>query len=730
MPKQKQQPSSSAVSSEAVKAEIPGLEPVESPDPRIDVVAFRASDEGKKLAGWALDEFNRCKTAKLPKQRQWYINLAMTFGQQWLQVATGANAQMNGKLQPSPAPRHLRRKTVNRLRSYVRTEVSKFLSTLPNVVAVPSTAEDEDVRSAYAAEQTWMSYSETKKFRKQYSAAIWWAVLTGTGFIKTWWDQSRKVNMPGGGEDYGDIEFRKVTPFHMFVPELREADIEDQPYVIEARVRPLAWVRQFYSEQLKDVDLSASTNSANTIMDEAYLGLQKSNNNLDSVVVYEFWVKPGTTKLLPKGGFFVMVEDTLVDYYEGLPYTHGEYPYTKVEHLFNDTFWADSPLIDLIPLQKEYNEVRTDIGVAARRMGNPQLLAAKNSIVPGKMTNEPGAIIEYRPGLPAPSPMPLSQLPQYVLEQQDRILTDFEDISGQHDISKGSAPAGITAGTALQYLGERDDNYLTPQYQGIEEAVERVAKQTLMLFQQFVDMKRKIKIIGLDGAYDTLLLSGADIENGTDVRVEPGTAIGQSQAAKQAQVMDFVSLGIIDGPTALKMLEIGGPQKVLDIVNAAERKAQRENMKMKALKEHPEQIQEAHSEFMDQAVQQLGPIPMDPAGLQEYIAVLQEVQQNLPPVVAVDDFDLHEVHIEVHNRYRMGQEYETLPDEVKDEFEKHVAWHQQMGGAIMEQQLMSQMPPELAEQDAADEAAAGAPEGDPGSMPPAPQGPPPGAPPM
>ena len=267
---------SSAVSSETPKDEIPGLEPTEAPDPRIDVVAYRESDEGKALVAWADSEFNRCKSAKLPKQRQWYVNMAMVFGQQWLQVMTGSNATVNGKLQPSPAPRHIRRKTINRLRSFVRTETSKFLSTMPNVVAVPSTAEDEDVRSAYAGEQTWTSYSETKKFRRQYSAAIWWAVLTGNGFIKTWWDQSQKVVMPDGGEDYGDIEFRKVTPFHIYVPELREHEIDDQPYVIEARVRPLAWVKQFYSEQLKGVDLSASTNASNTIMDEAYLGITKS----------------------------------------------------------------------------------------------------------------------------------------------------------------------------------------------------------------------------------------------------------------------------------------------------------------------------------------------------------------------------------------------------------------------------------------------------------------------
>lgn len=714
--------SSAASSTEAVKESILGLEPAESPDPRIDVVAFRETDDGKALAAWADSEFNRCKTAKLPKQRQWYINMAMVFGQQWLQVMTGTNSNVNGKLQPSQAPRHVRRKTINRLRSFVRTETSKFLSTLPNVVAVPSTAEDEDVRAAYAGEQAWMSYAETKKFRRQYSAAIWWAVITGNGFIKTWWDQSREVKMPDGGVDYGDIEFRKVTPFHIYVPETREREIDDQPYVIEARVRPLSWVKQFYSEQLKDVKLSGTTNASNTIMDEAYLGITKSSSNLDSVVVYEFWVKPGTTNLLPKGGFFVMVEDILVDYYEGLPYTHGEYPYTKFEHLFNDTFWADSPLVDLIQLQKEYNEIRTDIGVAARRMGNPQMIAAQNSIVPGKMTNEPGAIILYRPGLPAPGPAPLAQLPQYVLDQQDRILQDFEDVSGQHDVSKGQAPAGVTAGTALQYLGERDDNYLTPQYQGIEDGVERVARQTLLLFQQFVDIKRKIKVVGLDGAFDTLLLSGADIQNGTDVRVEPGTAIGQSQAAKQAQVFDLVSLGIIPPEQALKMLEIGGPQKILDIINAAERKAQRENTKMKSLKDNPGEIETFNQEYLEKALMEVGPEMLAQGIPPEQI--IRMAEEALPPVVAVDDFDIHEVHIETHNRFRMSQEYETLPDEVKEQFEKHVAWHQQMGGQLMQQQLMAQMPPEVAEADAADAEAAGDPSG---SMAP-PQGPPPGAP--
>lgn len=664
----------------------------------VDVKKYRDSKDGKELLGWAQSEFNRCKGARLKKQRQWYLNLAYTFGQQWLQVATGvSDSNIRGRIQTQQAPRWQRRKTVNRIRVFVRTETSKFLSTLPNIVAVPATAEDQDVRAAYAAEQTWTSYAMTKKFRKQYSAAVWWSVLTGNGFIKTWWDTSKKVEMPDGGVDEGDIAFRKITPFNIYVPESRESDIEDQPYVIEAHVRPLSWVKQFYAEELKGQKLSATTSGTNTIMDEGYLGLQNAKTTMDSVVVHEFWVKPGATNLLPNGGYFVMVEDIIVSFQEGFPYDHDEYPYTKLEHLFNDTFWADSPIVDLIPLQKEYNEIRTDIGIAARRMGNPQLLAAKNSIVASKMTNEPGAIIEYRPGLPPPGPAPLANLPQYVVDQQDRILMDFDDVSGQHEVSKGQAPAGVTAGTALTYLGERDDNFLTPQYQGIEDGVERIARQTLLLFQQYVDMPRKIKVIGLDSAFDTLLLQGSDIKGGTDVRVEPGSAVGQSQAAKQAQVMDLVSLQIIGPDQALKMLELGGPQKVLDIMNAAERKAQRENMKMKALKDDLGTIQAHNDEFMAQAAQMLTPEdmidemgqPIDPA------TIVQAVKDSLPPVVNVDDFDIHEVHIETHNRFRMSQEYETLPEEVKEQFEKHVAWHQQMGGQQMSQMLMAQAPPDM-----------------------------------
>jgi hypothetical protein len=223
----------------------------------------------------------------------------------------------------------------------------------------------------------------------------------------------------------------------------------------------------------------------------------------------------------------------------------------------------------LNPLQREFNTLRSQISDAGNRMAKPQLVAQKGSIVPSKVTNEPGLVIEYKAGFAAPQPLQLSPLPQDYVEQQDRVLRDMEDIGGQHDVSRGNAPAGVTAGTAIAFLQEADNAFRTPQYQNIEDGYSRIAQQTIENFVQFVDLKRKIKTIGADGAFDTMLLSGADLRNGTDIRIQRGSSVGTSKAAQDARIMDMFGMGLIDQPLALRLLEVGGAQKILDILQVA-----------------------------------------------------------------------------------------------------------------------------------------------------------------
>lgn len=678
----------SAVSS-TPSASIPSSsDPIRLPEQGIDLEKLRRSRDAEKIVGWVNEQYTRSKSARQVKQLQWYTNLAFFFGKQYVeQVRSSAPEGFRDRLTIPKTPYYKRKKTINRIRAFVRAEHSKFMSSVPNAVVVPSTAEDQDIRAAYAAEQAWRSISEAQRLRQQYSKAAWWNILTGVGFIKTHWDQTCIDKSSG---EYGGIRYDNVSPFNLFIPDLREQDIEDQPWVQYATIRPLEWCYTFYAKELNGRTLKPSVSSGNSIVDEGHLNISSGAATPDSCIVYETWVKPGADKRWPDGAVIISIDNILIQFYEGMPYSHGQTPFTKFEHIQNSTFYADSPLVDLIELQKEYNELRTDISEAGRRMGRPQLLVQRGSLSAQRLTNEAGLIVEYKAGTPAPQPLALPPLPQYLVDQQDRVLTDFEDLSGQHEVSKGNAPPGVTAGTAIAYLQEKDDQYLTSQYQSVEDGYGKIASHTIGLFVQYVDLPRQIKTVGADGAFDTMLLKGADLKNSTDVRIEQGSSIGTSKAANDARVMDMFAMGIIDQPTALRLIEIGGSQKILDIINVAEQKAIRENTKMKMLT--IEKLTE-HNEAWAFQQEMLMAEGLDPALLAEAQVTIPDMLEGAgpglppaPPVIGVDDFDVHEIHIEVHNKFRMGQEYELLPDEVKAQFALHVELHEQMR---MQQSMMA-----------------------------------------
>jgi len=651
---------------------------IKLPEDGLNIEKYRESEEAVKLVAWVQSEWTKAKTARSQKQLQWFHNMSMFYGHHWVEQTRGNFPEdYRDKLFTPRKPYYHQRKTINRIRSYVRWEMSKMLSSFPTAQAIPASSEDQDQRAAFAAEQAWTSISDSKKLRQHMSRAVWWTIVTGNGFLKTHWDPYCVDKVSG---EYGDIKYGHVTPFHLFVPDVREQDIEDQPFVINAYTKPVAWAQHYFAKELGDIKLAPSTSAANQILDEAYLNLGNSKAP-DSVIVYETWVKPGATKLLPQGGVIISVDDVLISVHrDGFPYGHGMYPFTKFEHIPTATFYADSPIVDLSQLQKEYNGLRSEISEAGRRMAKPQLIAPMGSIVPSKLTNEPGLVIQYKPGMAPPQPLPLSPLPQYYLDQQERVLNDWIDISGEREVSRGDTPPGVTSGTAISYLQEASNQYLTPQFQSIEAGIEKIATQTIELFVQYVDLPRKIRTIGADGAFDTMQLRGADIASGTDIRIEPGSSFAKSKAAQEARVMDMFAVGIIDQPTAARMLEVGGVQKIMDTMNVAERKAQRENIKMKMMS--LEEIEAKRMEAMQEIMASLPPEAMQDPNIMAEIENMPA-----PAVIPVDDFDVHEVHIETHNKFRMSQEYEILPDELKAQFADHVAQHEQ----ILQQRAMAQM---------------------------------------
>lgn len=678
---------------------VPGSNPNPYSEDQISQLASRSKNKDfeNQVISWTKSAHLRCRTLRQQLERQWYINLAFYAGKQNVQILPVSNSSGSSssvRLYIPPAPYYRARPVTNRIRPIIRTEMSRLTSQKPSATVVPATSEDQDLSAAQAAEQIWDSVYRQKKIKSIFRQTIFWTLGTGTGFMKTYWDPSKKseqwkpmdpqqaalaqkLGAPAENPPDGDFCYENVTPFHIFVPDLMQEDIEDQPYVIQLQTRTPEWIRLNYK-----INVAPNVMEASDIINDSFLNLVGAGDfKRDTVLCYEVWVKPGNIEFIPEGGMFTIVGDKLVQFVKGNPYAHQQYPFVKFPHIPTGRFYADSVTSDLVSIQREYNRTRGQITEAKNKMGHPQLMAAKGSIDAAKITTEPGQVIQYNLGYPVPEPLPLQNLPAYVLQELDRLLMDFEDISGQHQVSKGQVPAGVTAATAINFLQEQDESMLSTTYAAIEDGFEKIGFQTLNYVKQYWDLPRQVKVTGRDGVFNVISFRGADLRDNCDIRIEAGSALPTSKSAKQALLMDLMSQGFIPPEKGLELMDVGGVQRLYDEIKVDYAQASRENMRMAAV------TQDQMSQYAQTFLGPPDPMTGQPSGLIDPNTgqPLQDQMGNPtepPLIVPVNSYDAHQAHVQVHNNYRKSQEFEQLDPQIKALFEQHVNQHQMALGLI------------------------------------------------
>ncbi|HEY9262791.1 portal protein [Chitinophaga sp.] len=630
-----------------------------------------------RVISWTKSAYTRCRATRQQLERQWYLNLAFYIGRQNVAVipfSSASSAATGVRLYVPPAPYYRARPVINRIRPIIRTELSKLTSQKPTATIVPATGEDKDTAAAQAGEQIWDSVYRGKKIKGLLSQTMLWTLCCGTGFMKSYWDP-KKTDKSG---QPGDFCYENVSPFHLFVPDMLAQDIEDQPYVIHVQTKTPEWVKLNYP----GVNAAPNVMEASDLLNDSFLNLVgAADYRKNAVLCYEVWIKPGHVDFMPKGGMFTIIGDSVVQFTDkGNPYAHGQYPYIKYEHIPTGRFYGDSVINDLMPIQREYNRTRGQIVEAKNRMAHPQLLAAEGSIDASKINTEPGQVILYKLGMPTPEPLPLQNLPAYVLQELDRLMMDFEDISGQHQVSKGQVPPGVTAATAISFLQEQDESMLATTYASIEEGFEKLGYQTLCYVKQYWTAPRVVKVVGRDGQFNVLTFMGSDLRDNTDIRVEAGSALPTSKSAKQALIMDLMSQGFISPEKGLEIMEVGGVQRLYEEIQIDSSQASRENMKMSTVTE--DDMNMYLQTFMGQDPATGQPTLVDPNNGGAPLADGMGNPTAPPLIVPVNTYDNHQIHIQVHNNYRKGQEYEQLPQRIKDLFEEHVNQHMMALGLI------------------------------------------------
>jgi hypothetical protein len=631
------------------------------------------------IGRWVKDQYKKCKSMMDPLKRQWYLNLSFYKGDQYVDY-------INGQLITIPSPSGKARLVVNRIKPVVRTEVSRMTSQEPTAEVVPASNDEDDILAAEAAAAVFESVRARLNLQAKLREAAWWTSVCGVSYLKCHWDKSYESEDSNGQAVYGDHCYTAVSPFNIMVPDILLTDIEDQPYVLNVFTKPIEWVKQKYPEVFKK-DYTPTVVAANEIMESYYLNTKTSASSNsakpDSSLVIEAWIKPGATPLLPNGGFITMIDDVVVaGSDQGLPYKHGQYPFAKIESIQSGTFYASSIVEDLIPVQREINRTRSQLIEARNLMARPGFFYRHGSLDPNKVVSNTGQYIDIKPGADFPQPIPMPQMPAFVEKMQEDALRDIEDLSGQHQVSKGNAPSGVTAGTAIQYLQEADNSYMATTHASVEDAMEKMAFQTVGLAIQFWDSDRLIKYVGKDGSISARYLSSANLKNGTDIRVEGGSSLPQSKAARIALFMDMMNRGFLPPKDGLELMNIPSMKAYWDLVKVDENQAKRENLTMSEM--NPLDIIGQMAQQQADAMSQL-PQGVDP---QTNPMASQLMEQANQPMVPVNDWDNHTEHLLWHENYMKSQEYQGLPPQNKQQFELHRQKHKD---AEAQQQLQGMM---------------------------------------
>lgn len=306
--------------------------------------ALLASTQESQTIAWAENMFDRASKARQQFERVWYMNLAFYMGRQNVQWAPGV-AGNYAKLYEPAAPSWRVRLVSNKIRPITRSELAKVTREKPQAFVIPASTDDDDLAAARAGEAIYEHLWRTLTMNRNIRRAMFWTMLCGSGFMKDWYDPEK----PDSSKVAGSILAEPISPFHLYVPDTQEEELENQPHLFHAIAKSPEWVNTVFQ---KEVPVNASAGSG--LLEQRFLSaIGIVNTPKEYVSVKEMWVKP--CKKYVDGAVITWTGSTLLSLVEGWPYEHDEFPFTKFDHIPTGRFYADSTIPDLIPLQREYN---------------------------------------------------------------------------------------------------------------------------------------------------------------------------------------------------------------------------------------------------------------------------------------------------------------------------------------------------------------------------------------
>jgi hypothetical protein len=624
------------------------------------------------------------RNARQREERKWLLQLSYFGGDQWVAVDTSGRV-----FEPAVDPYKLKL-VDNRIMPAVLQQVAKMSANRPSFTVAPRTSDESDFRGAQmgdrALEWAWSAFDLSRKRRQ----AILWSRVCSAGFWKICWDDRRgdpfevmavegengeQILLGSAGQPMqpdtpeaaavlnnihpdiaatarsktlftGDVAVEVRSPFSIFPDPLAgEEGLEGTDWAIEEVVKHPSWVKERYGKEIL-----ANAGASPGVLEARMPGLPgQSDGQKIGVVVREFWAKPCSE--FPKGKHLVYADQQVL-LEEDNPY--GWLPYVMFRGTpFPGRFWPTCVTEQQISPQTELNKTLSQIAENATRIGNPSVAISNQAGI--DWDGLPGSIIRFNEtGMQNSIPQFIQppEMPGYIQNRVPQLVEAMQDIAGQHDVSHGNVPTGVTAAAAINLLQEADDTRLGPDVEDMEKTLEDAGKRIVQLIARYYTDDRALKLVGDEGGWNISQFRGSMLHDNTDVKVQAGSGMPRSKAAKQAAFQEMLNLFLqygyqMDQRTlrkALQAYDVGGLEILVSDLDKDQAKVQRENNS------------------------------------------LMQGQQ-----VQVRDFDNHEYEIEAHNDFRKGAEYSQLNPAIQQVVDEHVRMHEDALAQLHAQQQQAEI---------------------------------------
>ena len=407
-------------------------------------------------------------------------------------------------------------------------------------------------------------YMRVKALERRLKAAVKYAVVTGSGYIKMEWnstkgeiydyiepDSSSIVSFNEEGEALdgtgnvikpipvyqGDIEFKTLSFFDVIFDSTKDSP-DDHDWVVTRTFVNKYDLAEKYPD-LRDKILDMDTKE---MLRSGMFSFVNFDDTTD-VPVYEFF--HNRTESCPEGRHITyltsetILADSILEY-EKVPV----YRISPGEIL--GTSFGFSPMFNLIQLQEYLDMLYSTI------LTNQYTFGVQNVMVPIgsniKYTNISGGLnfVEYNAEAGGkPEPLNLTASPAELFNTIDRIKKDMETISSINATVRGNPDSQVRSGTSMALMASQSLQFLSGIQHSYIQLLEDVGTGIISLIKRFASAPRILSIVGERKATKIVEFKSEDLSEIDRVVVDVGNALMTSVAGKVEIAQNLLQYGAI-----------------------------------------------------------------------------------------------------------------------------------------------------------------------------------------